>query len=227
MNKRRIILPKFCLLIVVVFITIGIKFANAEAQTAGITSELNSYIRDLSDSNYQIRWKALEALAKLGPKAAPAVPTLIDRLEEKDDHYRAIDVLGAIGPAAVPAVPALLRHLEHDLSVKDKLYKDESTNATGIIETLAEIGPTAKEAIPLLQQALKDENSTIRYFAAYALGEMGSAATVAIPDLKNLLIDHDYVGSYDYPYGKDVSEAAAQTLHQLGTAIEKKVEKQR
>ena len=139
MNKKRIILPKFCLLIFVVFSTIGIKFANAEAQTAGITSEFNSYIRDLSDSDYQIRWKALEALAKLGPQAAPAVPELIKRLEEKYDHYRAIGVLGAIGPAAAPAVPVLLRHLEHDLSVKDKLYKDESTNAIGIIETLAKI----------------------------------------------------------------------------------------
>ena len=221
MNKRRIILPKFCLLIVVVFITIGIKFANAEAQTAGIISKLNSYIRDLSDSDYQIRWKALEALAKLGPQAAPAVPALIDRLEEKNDHNRVVDVLGNIGPAAAPAVPALLYHLEQDLSVKDKLYKDESTNAIGIIETLAEIGPTAKEAVPLLQQALKDENSNIRYFAAYALGEMGSAATVAIPDLKNLLIDHDYVGLYGYPHGKDVSEAAAQTLQKLQEVVKK------
>ena len=203
------------------FITIGIKFANGEDQAASITSKLHTYIRDLSDPDFHIRWKALETLAKLGPQAAPAVPALIDRLEEKYDHYRAIGVLGVIGPAAAPAVPVLLHHLEHDLSVEDKLYKNESTDAIGIIETLAEIGPAAKEAILLLRQALKDEVSAIRYFAAYALGEMGPAASVAIPDLKNLLTDHEYVGRYEYPHGKDVGEAAAQTLQKLQGVVKK------
>ncbi len=195
---------------------------SAEDQAAGMpgaAGQLDVAIRDLSHPDYQVRWKALEALAKLGPHAEPAVPALITRLKEDYDRYRAISVLGAIGPGAAPAVPALLDRLAYTLSVEDKLYRDESTEAIGIIETLAKIGPAAKEAVPLLRQALKDKVSTIRYFAAHALGEVGPAATVAIPDLEALRTDHDYVGLYVYPYGTDVGEVAAQTLRKLqGTA---------
>ena len=62
---------------------------------------------------------------------------------------------------------------------------------------------------------MTDEVSTIRYFAAHALGDMGQEATVAIPDLETSLADHEYVGLYVYPHGKDVGEAAAQTLRKL------------
>ncbi len=198
--------------------TVGVGCLSAADQAAGMTESpagLDAHIQALSHPDYQVRWKALEALAKLGPQAAPAVPVLITRLEDESDRYRAISVLGAIGPAAAPAVPALLKRLAYTLSVQDKLYRDESTEAIGIIETLSNIGPTAKEAVPLLRQALKDKVSTIRYFATHALGEMGPAATVVIPDLEPLLTDHDYVGLYVYPHGKDVGEAAAQTLQKL------------
>lgn len=198
--------------------TVGVGRLSAEDHVAGMTespSGLDAHIRGLSHPDYQVRWKALEALAKLGPQAEPAVPALITRLEDDHDRFRAISVLGVIGPAAAPAVPALLHRLTYTLSVEDKLYRDESTEAIGIIETLAKIGPAAKEAIPLLRQALKEKVSTIRYFAAHALGEIGPAATVAIPDLETLLNDHDYVGLYVYSHGKDVGEAAAQTLQKL------------
>jgi hypothetical protein len=202
--------------------TVGVEFSEAEDQVAEMTepsSGLDTHIRDLSHPDYQVRWKALEALAKLGPQAESAVPALITRLEDDYDRYRAISVLGAIGPAAAPAVPALLDRLAYTLSVEDKLYRDESTEAIGIIETLAKIGPTARVAVPLLRKALKDQVSTIRYFAAYALGEMGPEANAAIPELEALLTDHEYVGLYLYPYGKDVADVVAQTLQKLqGTA---------
>jgi len=198
--------------------TVGVTCVSAEDQAAGVTASavgLDVYIRDLSHPDYQVRWKALEALAKLGPQAEPAVPVLIKRLGDDYDRFRVISVLGTIGPAAAPAVPALLDRLAHTLSVEDKLYRDESTEAIGLIETLANIGPAAQEAIPLLRKALTDKVSAIRYVAAHALGEMGPGATVAIPDLQARLTDHDYVGLYEYPYGKDVSDVVAQMLQKL------------
>ena len=213
--RRVTIVP---LIVGMLLTTVGAHCSNAEDQAAGMTEPtlgLDAYIRDLSHADYQVRWKALDALAKLGPKAEPAVPVLIKRLEDDYDRYRAISVLGAVGPSAAPAVPALLHRLAYTLSVEDRLYRDESTEAIRIIETLAKIGPAAKEAIPLLRKALKDQVSTIRYFAAHALGEVGPTATVAISDLETLLNDHDDVGLYVYPYGKDVGEATAQTLQKL------------
>jgi len=203
----------------VLLTTVGVGFSSAEDQPAGRTEPalgLDAYIRDLSHSDYHVRWKALEALGKLGPKAEPAVPALIKALESGYDLPRVISVLGVMGPLAAPAVPALLHRLASALSIKDKQSRgDESIAASGIIETLAKIGSPAKEAVPLLRQALRDKDSIIRYFAAHALGEMGPAATVTIPDVETLLTDHDYVGLYVYPYGKDVGEAAAQTLQKL------------
>ena len=213
--RRVTIVP---LIVGMLLTTVGAHCSNAEDQAAGMTEPtlgLDAYIRDLSHPDYQVRWKALDALAKLGPQAEPAVPALINRLDDEHDRSRAISVLGVVGPAAAPAVPALLHRLAYTLSVEDKLYRDESTQAIGIIETLAKIGPAAKEAVLLLRQALKDKVSTVRYCAAHALGAMGPEARGAIPDLEALLNDHEYVGLYVYPYGKDVGEAAAQTLQKL------------
>ena len=177
-------------------------------------SEVQAHLRDLSHADYQVRWKALDALAKLGPNAAPAVPALIQRLES-EDRYRVIGVLGAIGPSAASAAPALLNCLAHTLSIEDKLYRDESTEAIAIIETLVKIGATGSDTVRLLRKALKDQVSTIRYFSAHALGEIGPNAHAAIPDLEALLNDHEYIGLYEYPYGKDVADIADRTLEKL------------
>ncbi len=54
---------------------------------------------------------ARDALARIGPGAAPAVPALIRGLGEKG-WSDAAEALGAIGPAAKAAVPALERHVK-------------------------------------------------------------------------------------------------------------------
>ena len=211
----RVPTPVFLALVVV---SAGVhEMASAQNQSsaeAEIAPEVGKAIQDLHHKDDQVRWKALEILAKLGPKAAPAVPTLIRALDNDYDRYRAITVLGAIGPAAAPAVPPLLGRLTDTLSVEDP-YREEQTESMGIIETLAKIGPDADAAIPLLRNALKHRNSNVRYFAAYALGELGPNATVAIPDLEALQDDHEYVGLYVYPYGNNVGEVASRTLSKL------------
>ena len=175
--------------------------------------EIQQYIQDLRHENYQVRWKALEGLAKLGPKAEPAVPALVEAMNNEYDRYRAVNVLGDIGPSASPAVPALVERLNFILGNKD--YRDRVTESAGIIDTLAKIGSEARAAITVLRMSLKDENSHIRYEAAHALGEMGPEAKVAIPDLEAVLDDKEYVPLYVLPYGKNVGEAAARSLKKL------------
>ncbi len=176
--------------------------------------DLQPYIKALTHEDYHVRMTALDALARLGPKAAAALPALLKELDKAGSYLAAIHVLGAIGPAAAPAVPALLSRLTRTLLITDK-YRAEPNEASGIIDTLAKIGPKAAPALPLVRSALKHPLSTIRYFAAHALGEIGPAAKVAIPELETRLNDHEYVGLYVYPYGYDVSAAAAQALHKL------------
>jgi HEAT repeat protein len=58
-------------------------------------------------------------LAKLGPRAAEAVPALIPLLSDRRplDRYLAAEALGAIGPEAAPARPALAAALQDEEGV--------------------------------------------------------------------------------------------------------------
>ncbi len=180
-------------------------------------SEIAQHLHALQDEDYHVRWQALEALGKLGPDSAPAVPALIDALDDEYCRYRAIHVLGQIGSAAAPAVPMLVDRLTVTLANAE--YRDRETEVAGIIWTLGRIGPPAMAALPVLRQALRDADSNIRYEAAHAVGELGAGAREAIPDLEVALHDREYVGLYVYPYGQTVGEAAAQSLNKLRGAI--------
>jgi HEAT repeat protein len=96
-----------------------------------------------------IRNLAADALAELGPAAAPAIPDLIALMGEDFNHnYLARWVLASIGSAAVPALLPLLQS------------ESKKVRATAI-DTLAEIGPAAREALPALQDlALKSDKNT-------------------------------------------------------------------
>ena len=61
-----------------------------------------------------MRTVAARVLARIGPEAVIAVPTLQLLLEDPDDEVRraATRALGQIGPAAAAAIPDLIRLLE-------------------------------------------------------------------------------------------------------------------
>jgi HEAT repeat protein len=117
-----------------------------------------------------------EALKRLGPDAAEALPTLIEQLAhlEEMSPNPVLEVIGSIGPGAKPALPALLAIL------KDR----KSLHHNQVIDVLGEIGP---EAAPTLLAQLGDESEHTRASAARALGRIGPAARDAIPALKKRL----------------------------------------
>ena len=61
-------------------------------------------------------WHALDALARIGPGAAEAVPAVSTCLDDPDwrTAAEAAETLGAFGSGARPAVPALLRAVRRD-----------------------------------------------------------------------------------------------------------------
>jgi HEAT repeat protein len=138
-----------------------------------------------SEPDPKIRAEILFVLGAIGPQAEPAVGAATTALADRDRDVMltAGYCLGKIGPPAKAAVPELKKLLE----VEDKVVQLTAVWA------LLQIGPKtealAQIALPLLTDALSNEQDFVRVEAAIALGELGPAATDAIPALKQASLD--------------------------------------
>jgi HEAT repeat protein len=121
-----------------------------------------------------------DAIRKIGPAAAAAVPGLVEVLhgEDWDSRWAAADALGAIGAEAQSAIPALVAALGHE----------SGRVASSAGRALKRIGCAS---IPHLVAALDEPNPRIREFAADALALYGQEARTAIPALERGLQDRD------------------------------------
>jgi HEAT repeat protein len=178
--------------------------------------------------------QAAEQLGKLGPEDKDAVKPLIEALEDNDPVVttNAVRGLAAIGAPAVPALNEALKSKKKGVPglaagalrrigppAKDSAAalaelinnsKGRTRDGAEAIEALARIAPKTKEALPGLRAALTGPvRNPGRTPAAIALGEMGSAAKDAVPDLVKLL---------DEPPGKagPIRFHAARALGQIG-----------
>jgi len=130
----------------------------------------------------QARGEAAVAVAAIGADAAEAVPALGAMLaDEQADpglRYAACYALGRIGPAAA-AVEPVIRGLTES--------KDELMSTVAIWAALRIKPDDASlfaSAIPRLRRALRDDSELVRLEAAVSLGEIGSAASAAVPILE-------------------------------------------
>ncbi len=82
---------------------------NSPPPGADEATQLDFWIKRLKDPEMSVRVRALDHLSGFGPKAASAIPTLIEFLRTGNIHEkaRAARCLGGMGPLAKEAVPAL------------------------------------------------------------------------------------------------------------------------
>src|SRR5262245_26480929 len=136
-------------------------------------SQVKKLIKDLKDSDSKVREVAAEALWELGPKAAEAMPALVEVfLKDTDEgvsHMAAL-ALKAIGPAAEPR---LIRALASEKA-------EERARAAFMLGWL-DNGNKKGPAVAPLMKLLKDKSSEVRIAAARALGRI--ADPVAVPVL--------------------------------------------
>jgi HEAT repeat protein len=145
-------------------------------------------LEKLNAPDSQARIIALRALEFLGDGAKSSVPRLVELLNDKGVRSEAASALGGIGVR--DAIPVLITALTDP---------DPGFRAR-VAETLGRIGwerqaaqfssrTFARGAIRPLGAALKDVDPGVRASAARALRDIGSQASVAIPDLVAALSD--------------------------------------
>lgn len=172
-------------------------------------------ISALDDRREAVRETAMMALLHLGPQAAPAVPAVIRKLNEKDRW--AAHVLGTIGPPAKEAVPHLIRRLADDEWAKPRsatalphhsdaahalaaigspalpsllagLKHDDDLVKAGCLVALEFMDPKSMVPTTAIEPLTRHENSTIRGHALLALLKHGDAND-HLPLLKQLAKD--------------------------------------
>ncbi|MDD1695495.1 MAG: HEAT repeat domain-containing protein [Methanoregula sp.] len=123
------------------------------------------------DETSGVRWKAAEALSKIG---IPAVTSLIGALQHDDEdvRWKAAIALGEIGdPMAIPP-------LIHLLCDEDRYVKSRAANALSMI---------GEPAVDPLICALREGDGNLRWGAAMALGKIRNPRAIeplirALPD---------------------------------------------
>ncbi len=145
-------------------------------------------VAKFKDANPKVRQQGLTALGKMGAKAKPAIPNVVDMLNDNTTWVttRALMVLSEIGPdesCLKPAAPFLgrgpeIRTFAVDIFValKDKgvpqlieALKDDKS-AEGACEALEKIGKDAKSAaVQLAATKANSKSAPVRDAAAKAL----------------------------------------------------------
>lgn len=147
-------------------------------------SKLSTLIAALSANEADRRVQATEQLAQLGAEARPAAVALVLACGDEEEQVRqwAQSALEGMGPPDVA-----------DLGQLTSLVPARSPIvgywATTLLGRLQERASPATEA--LAKAVLAGTDISVRQRAAWALGEIGSAAAGAVPALKQAAADPD------------------------------------
>ena len=92
--------------------------AGSGRDTAADARHLKEWMAELKAQAPQTRNAAAYEISGLGPAAAPAVPALIEALDDPEPSVRfpVTVALGEIGPAAAAAVPRLKKMMDEEIN---------------------------------------------------------------------------------------------------------------
>jgi HEAT repeat protein len=118
-------------------------------------------LKKIKGADRETRLQALMDLADHGPKAAAAVPALVQLLHDQDEDFRlnAALALGRIGNAAIPALVEALA--DQDMDVRYHA-----------LSALGWAGPAARPAAPVVIKMFAQKDAGLRRKAAEALGRI-------------------------------------------------------
>ena len=155
---------------------------------------IDSMIGALDDADFEVRKSVLRALPELDAGSPRIVQAISGQLEVEQLRIAAIESLAAMQAGEAFDLVAALSG-DADAGVR-----------LSVVKSLRKVGDSAERILPLLIGALEDEEWAIRNVAALELGEMGEAASPAIPALLHLLQQDDDV------------DAVRQAIREINTA---------
>ena len=138
--------------------------------------EVGRWGRQLHARGLRARLAAAQALARMGPRAAEAVPDLLAAMARRSAEIEFRMALGravrAMGSSAVPYLVAALG-------------SEAPRTRFDAAQALAKLGPEARGALePLIEVVERDRDYSVRACAAAALGAIGPPAAAALPALR-------------------------------------------
>lgn len=170
----------------------------------------------LGAAPWQAKIWVTKILGRMGKKALPAVPALVDALGDNDIDVRkgALLTLNNLGASAVSAMPKLLkiikstklpRHIwegalqcifsignQGTLGLLSLLESDDWAIRRKIMENIGRLGArVGPQAVPFLTQALGHKQKEVRWTSAMVLSKLGRSASPAVSALVQTLDDKD------------------------------------
>jgi len=124
-------------------------------------SKLDELQRDIASDDAKVRHEALKKMAALGPKAAPAVPKLIEILKSHEDQESR--GLAAVALGRINARSATDALTEVATSAADGELRSRAMYA------LIELNPHSHKTFELAEKLAKDPNARVRTAALYGL----------------------------------------------------------
>jgi HEAT repeat protein len=169
---------------------------------AGREEMVAAFVKLLADDDRTVRGIALSAMPHLRPNqkaaAAPTLGKMLARSDEEEQHRAtAARLIGDAGSEAAPLLPQLAKAASGDASPKVR---------AACLLAVSKIA-TPSEAVSVFQQALSDQDASVRSAALARLKALGRDAAPAIDELAKLLEDAD----------EKTRLSAAEALVRIGT----------
>ncbi|MBI1830316.1 MAG: HEAT repeat domain-containing protein [Planctomycetes bacterium] len=169
-------------------------------------------LKALDKGNAEVRAAVPPVIALFGPKAKPALPALVETLQDRvfDVKVSVVMALGDLGPVAKDTARDLLNLAKDpDIALMEPFVGAALANfGDGAIPPLSDalaskiperrrlaasalgtMGPNAASAAPALAKALEHEDPAFRTLAARALGKIGAGAKATLPQLDKAVED--------------------------------------
>lgn len=165
---------------------LGIVLVSCQGEPGYRGRTSREWMTALGDSSPLVRVQAADALGhvlEIAPRSPHVVRALIATLADSVDRVRmaAATALVAQGVRAEGAVPGL------HAALHDSAHAHVRAQAASILGSL---GPAAGEgSIPVLIEAVADDSPEVRAAALHALAAFGSAALIALPEIRSRLDD--------------------------------------